>query len=150
MPSKSQPHTAMRPEILFRVMRRDLPGRDAAAYAGCRPRRHPIATICAIEAARSDKLRRHAEGRSAWDGAQKGDEAAPVLCAGGTSPRSCRGCAQSRRPEIAKTIGVSRVYARDLARGKVPHPRHFAALAAMVGVAAPKETAAPDRWIAPV
>ena len=37
------------------------------------------------------------------------------------------------RPEMARAIGVSRVYARALAGGKVPHPRHFAALAAMAG-----------------
>jgi hypothetical protein len=41
------------------------------------------------------------------------------------------------RTEIARVIGVSRVYARDIARGKVPHPRHFEALAQLAGAEMP-------------
>lgn len=44
--------------------------------------------------------------------------------------------AATPRPEVMKAIGVSRE-ARDLCRGRVPHPRHFAALAALSGVAIP-------------
>jgi len=36
-----------------------------------------------------------------------------------------------------RVIGVSRVYARDIARGKVPHPRHYVALAELAGVEMP-------------
>ncbi len=93
-----------------------------------------IAAIRAIETARSDKLRRHAEGRRAWVGGPNGDEAAlRNWYAAEVAPR----LGEVARTEIARAIGVSRVYARDLARGKVPHPRHYAALAALAGVEVP-------------
>jgi CRISPR-associated endonuclease Cas1 len=134
VPSKSQPHTAAR--------RKFCSGSCAAVYRAEMRRMVPleersdeIAAIRSIEAARSDKLRRHAEGRIAWDGSRAGDETvlrrwyvaevAPRL--GGVA-----------RTEIVRAIGVSRVYARDIARGKVPHPRHFGALAALGGVEMPK------------
>ena len=82
-------------------------------------------------AARSDKLRRHAEGRRAWVGGPSGDEAAlRQWYAADVAPR----LAEVARTEIARAIGVSRVYARNIARGKVPHPRHFEVLAELVGV----------------
>jgi hypothetical protein len=83
-----------------------------------------IATIRAIEAARSDKLRgppragRHGNGRTAMR-------------------RKRRRFGAIERTAIARTLGVSRVYARDLTRGKVPHPRHFAALAQLTGAEMP-------------
>jgi hypothetical protein len=92
-----------------------------------------IATIRVIEAARSDKLRGHAEGRQSWDQAHHDEtetaarrrwyvaEVAPRL---GTVERAT----------IARALGVSRTYARNLTRGQVPHPRHFKALAALVGI----------------
>jgi hypothetical protein len=95
-----------------------------------------IAAIREIETARSDKLRRHAEGRRAWDTGSETDEAAAVLrrwYVAGVAPR----LAGVARTEIAQAISVSRVYARDIARGKVPHPRHFAALAQLAGAELP-------------
>jgi hypothetical protein len=41
------------------------------------------------------------------------------------------------RTEIARAIGVFRVYARQIFRGKVPHPRHFEALAELAGTEIP-------------
>jgi hypothetical protein len=42
--------------------------------------------------------------------------------------------AEVARTEIARAIGVSRVYARDIARGRLPHPRHYEALAKLAGI----------------
>jgi len=56
-------------------------------------------------------------------------------CAGGYVAEVVPRLGAVARTEIVKAIGVSRVYARDIARGnKVPHPRHFVALAKLVGV----------------
>jgi hypothetical protein len=40
--------------------------------------------------------------------------------------------------DVVRAIDVSRVYARQVIAGQVPHPRHFATLAKLVGVPAPK------------
>jgi hypothetical protein len=94
-----------------------------------------IAAIRAIETARSDKLRRHAKGRRAWVGTSGGDEAAlRKWYIAEVVPR----LGAIERTKIARTLGVSRVYARDLALGKVPHPRHFAALAALANMKIPE------------
>jgi hypothetical protein len=90
-----------------------------------------IAAVRAIEVARSDKLRRHAEGRLAWDGSRAGgEEALRAWYTAEVAPK----LSDVARTEIARAIGVSRVYARDIARGKVPHQRHFEALAALAWV----------------
>ena len=124
-------------------MRRFLPLDEGRVSKGA------IAAVRAVEVARSEKLRAHAAGRAAWDEVKPDAAADAALRRWYTAEVVPQLCGVART-EIARTIGVSRVYARDLARGKVPHARHFEALAALVGVAAPKETAAPDRWIAPV
>jgi hypothetical protein len=88
-----------------------------------------IAAIRSIETARSDKLRRHAVERRVWDGGSSDDEAAlRRWYAAEVVPR----LGAVARTEIARAIGVSRVYARHISQGKVPHPRHFEALAALV------------------
>jgi hypothetical protein len=94
----------------------------------------PDDEIRVIETARSDKLRRHAEGRRVWGGGI-GNAAATLRqwYVEEVVPR----LAEVARTEIARAIGVSRVYARDLARGKVPHPRHFEALGQLAGVEMP-------------
>jgi hypothetical protein len=92
-----------------------------------------IAGICAIETARSDKLRRIATERQAWGEAHKDEaeaEASRRWYIAEVVPR----LAEVPRTQILRAIGVSRVYARDIARGKVPHPRHFAALARLAGI----------------
>ena len=130
VPSKSQPHTALR--------RKFCSGSCAAVYRAEMRRVVPLeernaefAAIRSVEAARSDKLRRHAEGRLAWDASRTGDEEAfRAWYTAEVAPR----LREVARTEIARAIGVSRVYARELARGKVPHPRHFEALAALAGV----------------
>jgi hypothetical protein len=112
-------------------MRRFLPLDEGRVPGGT------IAAVRAVDVARSEKLRAHAAGRAAWDEVKPeaaADAALRRWYAAEVVPR-LGGVA---RTEIARTIGVSRVYARDLARGKVPHARHFAALAALVGVAAPR------------
>jgi hypothetical protein len=40
--------------------------------------------------------------------------------------------------DIVRAIEVSRAYARQVIAGQIPHRRHFAALAELAGVAAPK------------
>jgi hypothetical protein len=40
--------------------------------------------------------------------------------------------------DILRAIEVSRTYAREIIAGQIPHRRHFAALAKLVGVPAPK------------
>jgi hypothetical protein len=45
----------------------------------------------------------------------------------------------SLRPvDIARALAVSKKYSRHIKQGRIPHPRHFAALARLIGVAAPK------------
>ena len=40
--------------------------------------------------------------------------------------------------DIVRAIEVSRAYARHVVAGQIPHRRHFAALAELAGVPAPK------------
>jgi hypothetical protein len=101
VPSKSQPHTAVR--------RKFCSGSCAAIYRAEMRKLVPlegrggeIAAIRSIEVARSDKLRRHAVGRRAWDG---GDEAASrQWYAAEVAPRLAEGCADR---DCAGDRGVS-------------------------------------------
>jgi hypothetical protein len=96
-----------------------------------------VAAIRSIETARSEKLRRHAVGRRAWDGGSSGDD--PALrrwYVAEVVPR----LGAIARTQIVRAIGVSRVYARHISRGKVPHPRHFEALARLAGAEMPTAT----------
>jgi hypothetical protein len=44
-----------------------------------------------------------------------------------------------RTIDVARALDISRVYARGIVRGeKMPHPRHFAALAKLAGVPLPQ------------
>ena len=44
-----------------------------------------------------------------------------------------------RTIDVARALDISRVYARGIVRGeKIPHPRHFAALAKLAGVPFPQ------------
>jgi hypothetical protein len=46
--------------------------------------------------------------------------------------------ASVRPVDIARTLAVSKSYSIHLKQGRVPHPRHFAALAMLAGVPLPK------------
>jgi CRISPR associated protein Cas1 len=138
MPSKSQPHTAMRRKFcsascaaIYRAeMRRLIPLAQSRGSAA------EIAAIRAIDTVRTTKLRGHMKGRQAWERAHHDDAEAAALrrwYAAKVAPR----LGAIERTTIARTLGVSRVYARDLTRGKVPHPRHFAALAQLTGAEMP-------------
>jgi hypothetical protein len=96
--------------------------------------------------ARSAKARRIADERRAWENTDK------LLGTNGTRQAEMAAREQLRswyaaqvRPrltelqpkDIARAIEVSRVYARQLIAGQIPHRRHFAALAELAGVPAP-------------
>jgi hypothetical protein len=133
LPSKSQPHTATRRKFcsgpcaaIYRAeMRKLVPLEERGAE---------IAAIRAIETARSEKLRRHTVGRRTWDDGGSGDDAALRRW---YASEVARRLAEVPRTEIARAIGVSRVYARHISHGKVPHPRHFEALAQLTGLGCP-------------
>jgi hypothetical protein len=114
--------------------------------------------IHASEEARSAKLRRLSAARLAWDQANKAagnpkgrDTQAEALdqlrrwYAVEVQPRLSR--FQPR--DIVRVIEVSRVYARQVIAGKVPHPRHFSALAELTGVRPPKALKRPSIADAP-
>jgi CRISPR-associated endonuclease Cas1 len=139
VPSKSQPHTAAR--------RRFCSGSCAAVYRAEMRRLVPlearsgeIAAIRAVETARVDRLRRHAEGRRAWVAGSSGPSADEAGLRQWYAVEVAPRLGGVARTEIARAIGVSRVYARHIAGGKVPHPRHFEALAQLAGAEMPTPT----------
>jgi hypothetical protein len=95
------------------------------------------------EEARSAKLRRVSAARRAWDNTHK-----PVGAGEGRQAETAareqlrRWYAAEVQPrltglqpkDIVRAIDVSRVYARQVIAGQVPHARHFAALAKLAGV----------------
>jgi CRISPR-associated endonuclease Cas1 len=99
------------------------------------------------EEARSAKLRRVSAARRAWDvthkpvGAGEGRQAETAAreqlrrwYAAEVQPR----LSAFQPKDVVRALDVSRVYARQVIRGQVPHPRHFVALAKLAGVLAPK------------
>jgi CRISPR-associated endonuclease Cas1 len=96
-----------------------------------------IAALRAADRERSATARRRAIERHQWDRARKsgGDEAAATLrrrYIAEVQPR----LAAVPQTAIMQALQVSRGYARDLARrGRVPHPRHFEALAKLAPLA---------------
>ncbi len=96
-----------------------------------------IAALRTLARARADKRRGDAEKRIAWDNRSRpGDSAALRAWYGAeVAPRLA---VTASRKEVAAALGVSPEYARDLRRGRVPHPRHFAALARLAGVPFPQ------------
>jgi CRISPR-associated endonuclease Cas1 len=97
---------------------------------------------------RSETLRRAAAERRAWDMAR--DASLPQTRPGGAETRAndklrrwyhteLQPRLAALRPiDIARAIDLSHTYAAQIVAGQVPHPRHFAALAKLAGVAAPK------------
>jgi hypothetical protein len=85
--------------------------------------------ISAQGAARSEKLRRHAEGRLARDNGSAGDDLMlRQWYAAEVAPR----LGAVARTETARAIGVSP--ARLISHGTVPHPRHSEVLAQLGGL----------------
>jgi hypothetical protein len=74
--------------------------------------------------------RRHAQARSAWTRASQPAWLTDQVYAEKIQPLL------SRMPSsaIAQRIGVSRWYAGRIRQGYVPHPRHWEALAHLVGI----------------
>lgn len=103
--------------------------------------------VRASEEARSVKLQRLSAARLAWDKAHRaaGDRTRQNTQAEALGELR-RWYAAEIQPrltglqprDLVRVIEVSRVYARQVIAGKVPHPRHFSALAELVGAKVPK------------
>jgi hypothetical protein len=106
-----------------------------------------IREILVREEARSAKRRRVSDARHTWEDAYKSSE----IDGGRQAEMAAR--EQLRRwyadqvkprlmelqpKDIVRAIEVSRAYGRQIVTGHIPHRRHFAALAKLAGVPAPK------------
>jgi hypothetical protein len=106
-----------------------------------------LAAVQAGDELRKARLARSIAARSAWERAHrvepagKDDTRMAVERAGlqqwfarEIGPR----LSGLRTIDVTRALDISRVYARKIVRGEqIPHPRHFAALAQLVGVEAP-------------
>jgi hypothetical protein len=99
------------------------------------------------EEARSAKLRRVSAARRAWDNTHKSVAAGEGRQAETAAREQLRRWyAAELQPrltglqpkDIVRAIDVSRVYARQVIAGQIPHAHHFAALAKLARVPAPK------------
>jgi hypothetical protein len=148
VPSKSQPHTVGRRKFcsascaaIYRAeMRKAIPVRAEIAA-------RVLASVQAGDELRKARLARSIAARSAWERAHriepagKDDTRTAVERAGleqwfatELAPR----LSALRTIDVAHALDISRVYARKILRGEqTPHPRHFAALASLVGVEPP-------------
>jgi hypothetical protein len=147
-PSKSQPHTVGRRKFcsascaaIYRAeMRKAIPVQGEVAA-------RVLAAVQAGDELRKARLARSIAARSAWERAHrvepagKDDTRMAVERAGlqqwfarEIGPR----LSGLRTIDVTRALDISRVYARKIVRGEqIPHPRHFAALAQLVGVEAP-------------
>src|SRR6266567_4181561 len=78
----------------------------------------------------SETQRRHAKARSSWIGSSQPSRLTPELYSERIQPM----LAGMSTSSIASRIGVSRWYAGRIRQGYRPHPRHWLALAELVGV----------------
>jgi len=78
----------------------------------------------------AESERRHAEARSLWDASQQPAWLTTELFSQQIQPL----LANISTSAIRSRIGVSRWYARRIRQGSRPHPRHWQALATLVGV----------------
>ena len=78
----------------------------------------------------AEKQRRHADARSAWRLTGQLAPLTPEMYSDKVQPL----LASLSISAIARAIGVSRWYAGRIRRGYRPHPRHWLALAKLVGV----------------
>jgi hypothetical protein len=74
--------------------------------------------------------RRHAQARAAWNPTEQPSWLTNQVFSQRIQPALTRASATA----IAKRIGVSRWYARRIREGYRPHPRHWQALAQLVGI----------------
>jgi len=74
--------------------------------------------------------RKHAQARAAWNPAKQPSWLTEQVFSEKIQPA----LAQASATAIAKRIGVSRWYAGRIREGYRPHPRHWQALAQLVGV----------------
>jgi hypothetical protein len=147
-PSKSQPHTVGRRKFcsascaaIYRAeMRKTIPVQGEVAA-------RVLASVQAGEQLRKARLVRSRAARSEWERAHaiepagKDDTRTAVERAGleqwfatELGPR----LSGLRTIDVTRALDISRVYARKIVRGEQrPHPRHFAALASLVGVEPP-------------
>lgn len=101
----------------------------------------PLRQIRDSENARSAKLRRISAARRAWsnENGQGRETQSPAYeqlrqwYTGTVQPR----IAGLQPRDIVRAIDVSRVYARSIIRGQIPHPRHYPSLAELVGLEYP-------------
>jgi hypothetical protein len=96
-----------------------------AARLGREAAREPEA-----RAKHSATRKRHAQACSAWDPSSQPAWLAAKLYSEKIQPL----LAQASASAIANRIGISRWYAGRIREGYVPHPRHWQALAKLVGV----------------
>ena len=82
------------------------------------------------QAKRRSTQRLNHEARRAWNPASQPEWLTEKFY----SERICPLLAQASRNAIARTLNVSRVYAARIQRGERPHPRHWQALAKLVGI----------------
>jgi CRISPR-associated endonuclease Cas1 len=98
---------------------------------------------------RSGKLRRAAAARGAWDrehaitGRQRTETAARGPLRRWYVEMLMPRLAKLRPVDIARAADLSHSFARQIVAGRMPHPRHFAALARLAGVPAPKSLPQP-------
>ena len=96
-----------------------------AAYNG-----RVIAHSPAARAKEGEKQHQHANARSLWNSQIPATKLSPNLYSRRIQPL----LSQLSNSAIASAIGVSRWYASQIRRGYCPHPRHWQALAQLVGV----------------
>jgi CRISPR-associated endonuclease Cas1 len=111
-----------------------MPPEIAAAHAGEETRKRRITSSTAARLAWERAHQIEAPGK---DDARSAAERAGLLQ--WYRAEIAPGVVGLRTVDVARALDISRVYARHIIRGeKMPHPRHFAALAKLAGAKAPE------------
>jgi CRISPR-associated endonuclease Cas1 len=134
---------APKPERLCRGCGKTVQGNST----NCRECDVEIATKRLVEVARTGRVaghtpeaiakeaathRKHAQAKAAWNSAKQPSWLTEQVFSEKIQPALARASATA----IAKRIGVSRWYAGRIREGYRPHPRHWQALAELVGISA--------------
>jgi hypothetical protein len=85
-------------------------------------------------AKQADSQRRHSRARSSWDESGQPAWLTPELFSKKIQPL----LSKVATSVIRSRIGVSRWYASQIRQGYQPHPRHWHALARLVGISQPR------------
>ena len=93
-------------------------------------------------AKQSDSQRRHSRARSSWEPSSQPAWLTPELFSLKIQPL----LSMVATSVIRSTIGVSRWYASQIRQGYQPHPRHWQALAELVGVSAEGQRGEVEGW----